>query len=66
MGSKYQPSIKDHKASLRFHENKKREAAKAAGKSRFLTYVPANKIPAAGEAPAAGVSAPQAKAPAKR
>lgn len=45
MGSKYQPSIKDQKATLRFHTNTKREKAKAAGESLYVPPQPLRKLP---------------------
>jgi hypothetical protein len=49
MGSKYQPSIKDQKATLRFHTNTKREKAKAAGESLFVPPRPPRKLPSTGD-----------------
>jgi hypothetical protein len=50
MGSKYQPSIKDQKATLRFHTNTKREKAKAAGASLYVPPQAPRKLPATGGA----------------
>ena len=57
MGSKYQPSIKDQKATLRFHTNTKREKAKAAGNSLYVPPQPPRNLPAAAAAPKKSVKA---------
>ncbi len=52
MGSKYRPSIKDQKATQRFHQNARRAAANGSvRKSLFLTAEPPRPAPRAPEAP---------------
>jgi hypothetical protein len=58
MGSKYKPTTKDRKASLRFHQNAGRSGA--ARKSMFITSNPgqhATKVPGA-KGPGLKVSEP--------
>jgi hypothetical protein len=53
MGAKYQPSIKDLKAMLRFHQNAKRAAATGAvKKSLYLPSPPPRQAPNKLENPA--------------
>jgi hypothetical protein len=66
MGAKYQPSIKDQKATLRFHTNTKREQAKAAGESLFVPPRTPRSIPVKAAAPGHAVSASKPPAPTKR
>jgi hypothetical protein len=58
MGSKYQPSIKDQKASQRFHKNVRLKIASGpVRQSRFLPQTPINNLPKSGtETPSSGQS----------
>jgi hypothetical protein len=65
MGSKYQPSIKDQKATLRFHTNTKREKAKAAGASLYVPAQAPRKLPSTANALANSVKGAEPPAPKK-
>jgi hypothetical protein len=65
MGAKYQPSIKDQKATLRFHTNTKREKAKAAGASLYVPPQSPRKLPVTGNASPKTVKDAEPPAPTK-